>query len=100
MPSYGNFQSKNAKHTNLTNRSDHDPDFNPTVRATGDEAKTKLDSNMEKYTEFLSWARFYPDLFLDLIKPKTGGLKLHSDQRIFLRSIVRFVSLYGVFPRG
>jgi ribonucleoside-diphosphate reductase alpha chain len=100
MPSYGNFQSDNKKFTNLSNRSDHNPDFNSSVKPTSNESANKFDDNMDKYAEFLSWARFYPDLFLDLIKPKTGGLKLHSDQRIFLRSIVRFVSLYGVFPRG
>lgn len=53
-----------------------------------------------KYVEFCSWARWYPDLFLDLIKPETGGINLHSDQRIYLRCIMRFVSIYGVFPRG
>jgi len=100
MPSYGNFQSDNKKHTNLSNRSDHNPEFNPSVKAMGTNQGGALDENMEKYVEFLSWARFYPDLFLDLIKPKTGGLKLHSDQRIFLRAIVRFVSVYGVFTRG
>ena len=41
-----------------------------------------------------------PDLFLDLIKPETGGINLHSDQRVYLRCIMRFVSVYGVFPRG
>lgn len=53
-----------------------------------------------KYVEFASWVNWYPDLFLDLITPKTGSIKLHTDQRIYLRSIMRFVSLYGVFPRG
>lgn len=56
--------------------------------------------NLYKYVEFCSWCRFYPDLFLDLIKPDVGGINLHPDQRTFLRAIMRFVSLYGVFPRG
>ncbi len=56
--------------------------------------------NLYKYVQFCSWARWWPDLFLDLIKPETGGITLHSDQRIYLRCIMRFVSLYGVFPRG
>lgn len=56
--------------------------------------------NLIKYVEFCSWCRWYPDLFLDLIKPETGGINLHSDQRIYLRCIMRFVSMYGVFPRG
>ena len=42
----------------------------------------------------------YPDLFLDLIKPKKGGINLHSDQRTFMRVAVRFYSMYGVYPRG
>lgn len=56
--------------------------------------------DLYKYVEFCSWCRFYPDLFLDLIKPETGGINLHPDQRIYLRCIMRFVSTYGVFPRG
>lgn len=56
--------------------------------------------NLYSYYEFVSWARWNPDLFLDLLKPKTGGIKLHLDQRIFLRSDVRFMSMYGVFSRG
>lgn len=56
--------------------------------------------NLYKYAQFCSWARWYPDLFLDLIKPEIGGITLHPDQRIYLRCIMRFVSLYGVFPRG
>lgn len=56
--------------------------------------------NLYKYVEFSSWVNWYPDLFLDMITPESGGIKLHSDQRIYLRSIMRFVSTYGVFPRG
>lgn len=42
----------------------------------------------------------FPDLFLDLIKPEKGGINLHSDERIYLRCVMRFVGVYGVFPRG
>lgn len=56
--------------------------------------------NLYSYYEFISWARFYPDLFIELFKPKTGGINLHFDQRVFLRSDVRFMSMYGVFSRG
>lgn len=56
--------------------------------------------NLYKYVEFCSWCRWYPDLFLDLIKPEAGGINLHPDQRTYLRCIMRFVSMYGVFPRG
>ena len=56
--------------------------------------------NLYKYVEFSSWVNWYPDLFLDMITPESGGIKLHADQRIYLRSIMRFASTYGVFPRG
>lgn len=56
--------------------------------------------NLYKYVEFCSWCRWFPDLFLDLIKPETGGINLHPDQRVYLRCILRFVAMYGVFPRG
>ena len=56
--------------------------------------------NIENYSNLTAWARWYPDLFLDLIKPKNGGINLGADQRIFLRASIRFLSMYGVFPRG
>lgn len=56
--------------------------------------------NLYKYAVFCAWARWYPDLFLDLIRPETGGINLHMDQRIYLRCVMRFASVYGVFPRG
>lgn len=56
--------------------------------------------NLWKYTEFLSWARWYPDLFLDLCRPQSGGINLCLDQRVFMRSLVRFGSVYGCLPRG
>ena len=62
--------------------------------------KSVFGENLYKYVDFCSWARFYPDLFLDLCKPEKGGITLHADQRIFLRCVLRFVSVYGVFPRG
>ena len=56
--------------------------------------------NLWKYVQFCSWCRWYPDLFLDLCRPEKGGIRLDLDQRVYLRCIMRFVSLYGVFPRG
>lgn len=62
--------------------------------------ETVFGKDLYKYVEFCSWCRWYPDLFLDLIKPEAGGINLNSDQRVYLRCIMRFVSMYGVFPRG
>lgn len=57
-------------------------------------------SHLKQWYEFCSWARWFPDLFLDLIKPSKGAIRLNLDQRVLLRCIMRFVSIYGVFPRG
>jgi len=73
---------------------------NNSVDSMGEENKTSFDKNLDKYIDFASWMIWFPDLFLDLIAPQEGGIKLHADQRIYLRSICRFMSTYGVFPRG
>ena len=65
--------------------------------------KAKIDvfeKNFEKYRYLASWMLWYPDLFLDMNAPTEGSIKLHIDQRILLRSITRFFSVYGCFPRG
>ncbi|MBL4950996.1 hypothetical protein JK635_01920 [Neobacillus sp. YIM B02564] len=99
MGSYSNFQSDNMKNKN--DRYDiYNPEFNPTVDAKGKEELDSFTRNLDKYIDFVSWARFYPDLFWDLITPETGGIRLDLDQRVFLRCIARFISNYGVFPRG
>ena len=56
--------------------------------------------NLYKHVALASWVNWYPDLFLDMITPETGGIKLHTDQRVYLRSVLRFAGTYGVFPRG
>ncbi|MFK3936676.1 hypothetical protein ACI2JA_04060 [Alkalihalobacillus sp. NPDC078783] len=93
------FQTDNAKHTK--DRYDiYNPSFNPTVSSKGDKEQDNFTKNISKYIDFVSWARWNPDLFFDLVTPETGGIKLDLDQRLFLRCIARFISNYGVFPRG
>lgn len=99
MTSYKNFQSDNAKITK--NRTDvRNPDLNPTVSSRSADETDNFTKNLDKYIDFVSWARFYPDLWWDLITPPTGGIRLDLDQRVYLRSISRFVANYMVFPRG
>ena len=86
---------------NEKNRSDiKNPEFNATVKSKGAKEGDSLTKNMDKYVDFISWARWNPDLYIDLITPETGSIRLDLDQRVFLRSIARFASVYGVFPRG
>lgn len=99
MASYKNHQSDNVKYTK--NRQDtRNPAFNPTVSARGIDESDSFTANLDKYVDFVSWARFYPDLWWDLITPATGGIRLDLDQRVYLRSVARFISNYMVFPRG
>jgi ribonucleoside-diphosphate reductase alpha chain len=75
-------------------------DVTPSTNIMSESQLTNFDKNLPKYIELASWMIWYPDLFLDLIKPLEGGITLHSDQRTFLRCSTRFFSVYGVFPRG
>lgn len=99
MSSYKNFQSKSAKHTR--NRHDrNEPEFVGHVKVQDPLEEDSFMRNIDKYRDFVSWGRFFPDLFFDLITPESGGIRLDLDQRVLLRSISRFISTYGVFPRG
>lgn len=64
------------------------------------EYKNNIEEHIDNYKDFISWCRWNPDLWYDLITPETGAIKLDLDQRVFLRCITRFISTYGVFPRG
>lgn len=64
------------------------------------ESTSTLMRNLDKFLDFSAWVIWYPDLFLDLNTPAEGGIKLHLDQRVFLRCNTRFFSEYGCFPRG
>jgi len=93
-----NFQNDNFKYTK--NRTDiYNPAFNNFIKADDNKVNSFI-NNLDKWVEFISWARWFPDLWYDLITPQTGGIRLDLDQRVFLRSVARFISTYGVFPRG
>lgn len=56
--------------------------------------------NLWNYYQFASWARWYPDLYIELFKSKESNMNLHFDQRVFMRCDIRFQSMYGTFSRG
>lgn len=99
MAVYKNFQSDNFKH-DWDRYNIYNPEFETPVKPNSDEVLDNFYRNLDKWIKFVSWARFYPDLFYDLITPKKGGIRLDLDQRVFLRALSRFISVYGVFPRG
>ena len=84
MASYSKFQSENAKTTKMTSRSNYNPAFNSTVEAKGSERKSGFENNIDKYVDLVSFYRWNPDLWFDLITPETGSIRLDLDQRVFL----------------
>lgn len=97
-----NFEKPETKHQRMSQvpSSNYDPWDNPTVKPSSKNQNDFFHEHIKQYSDLIAWMRWYPDLFLDLLKPETGGINLHFDQRVFLRCICRFYSVYGVFPRG
>lgn len=60
MSSYENFQSDNEKYTNKQSRNNYNSEFNSSVLAKGENENNHLLKNLDKYVEFISWARWYP----------------------------------------
>ena len=99
MAGYANFESKNKKH--IVDRTDiYEPDFLANVNSLTEEQGSVIEKNLDRFEEFKQWSLWYPDLFLDLNKPPSGGWHIDFDQRILLRVMFRYFSTYGVFPRG
>ena len=59
-----------------------------------------IDTEFGSKLWFISWSRWYPDLFVDIYKGKDSNRQLHFDQRVFMRADLRFMSMYGTFSRG
>lgn len=62
--------------------------------------KSDFGENIWNVYQFVSWARWNPDLFVELFRGQESNFKLHFDQRVFMRADLRFISMYGVFSRG
>nr|WP_202877285.1 hypothetical protein [Brevibacillus laterosporus] len=99
MSNHEHFQSDNFKHTRSSSRTNYNSEFNSSVKQ-NDKQTDSFQRNFDKWLKFVQWAKWHPDLYYDLIKPKKGGMRLDLDQRMFLRCMSRFASTYGVFPRG
>lgn len=56
--------------------------------------------NSHKYAELVSWLRFYPDIYYDMIKPKgKKAISFDDHQRMQLRILARFPDPYLCIPR-
>lgn len=106
MAWYQNYEKAETKHERFQNvpKTVYDSEGYTPVMAQTDDQKVAFSHNIQQYYRFISWARWFPDLFLDMLRPKIngelGGINLHFDQRVFLRATMRFFNMYGVFPRA
>mgnify|MGYP003291085216 CR=1 FL=1 len=56
--------------------------------------------NSHKYAELISFLKFYPDIYYDMIKPLgKGGLIFDDYQRMMLRILARHPEGYLCIPR-
>lgn len=60
----------------------------------------RIDTNLEKWADVLSFYYSYPDLFVDLITPIDSKFKLYFFQRLILRSYNRFRQVFVTATRG
>ena len=63
-------------------------------------SEDRIIKNMELYEFYISFFTAYPDLFIDLITPKSSNFKLFPYQRIFLRACMRYRYHYCTAPRA
>lgn len=97
MASYSNFQSNNQKHSK--DRSDiYNADFNSPVDP--NDNSNIIKKHLHKWTELCAFLRWMPDVFYDMIRPETGGIKLDLYQRVMMRVLSRFQNNYFCIPRG
>lgn len=94
-----NFQQDNFKHTK--DRYDiNNPAFETPVQRGKDESNA-IRRNIHKWAEFCAFMRWMPDVFYDILTPKTGTrITLDLYQRVMMRTLARFVQNYFCLPRG
>ena len=62
--------------------------------------ENKVIKNFDLLQNYMNFFCTYPDLFVDLITPKSSNFKLFPYQRIFLRVCLRYREVSGTFPRA
>ena len=101
MASVKHFETDNKKYSSKSSRVNvNNPEFNPAIEINGIKENDIFARNQKKWADLVSYYRWYPDLWYDLITPETGGIRLDLDQRVLLRMMARFPSVYSVFCRG
>lgn len=64
--------------------------------------KDKIRENLDKYQDIIAYWRKYPDKFIDYLCSMNPDNTFHFYyfQRIYLRIVMRYKTVYAVFSRG
>lgn len=60
----------------------------------------KVRANIPKFTEYVSFWREYPDMFIDMLKGPESKFSFYFYQRMFLRAAMRHRYFFGTFKCG
>lgn len=63
-------------------------------------SEERLRDSVDSLRYFISWAREYPDLFVDFCSGENGTFKFYDYQRVFLRAAMRHRFVYATYPRA
>ena len=62
--------------------------------------KERVEDAIPAFTEYTSFWREYPDMFIDMIKGPDSKFQFYFYQRVFLRAAMRHKYFYGTFTRA
>lgn len=62
--------------------------------------RERIDANFEKYGEAMNTLLVYPDIFADIMTPKSSSFSMFFEQRMVLRAMARYRQSFFTFTRG
>lgn len=94
------FQKDRFKYNKENQLDIYNPEFESSVKLIDDETAEKTEGLMDKFYYLVSFFRFYPDIFLDMMTDEDSKYHLNLYQRVMLRMLFRFKNNYIVLSRG
>ena len=97
-----------ASHKNFSQKDRMYRDNRPLYEAKQSKETNKINSKMvksfndvkDKWREYCSYFRWYPDKFIDFIQPDDPKITLYVYQRIYLRIMMRYRKVFLTATRG
>lgn len=98
MASYQNFSKKDRIYRD--NRELHDAMQSKSTRKVNENKVKSFQDVKDKWREYCSYFRWYPDKFIDFIQPENPRITLYVYQRIYLRIMMRYRKVFLTATRG